>query len=77
MKLIRSWEMKKKENAMISNIDSLWKTTCFLAKTLVTILLLCSRNFIKWVLLQRETGVAGKEVLVEVDAEGGKDKIFE
>jgi len=68
--------MKKKETAMISNIDSLWKTTCFLAKTLVTILLLCSRNFIKWVLIQSEPWVAKEGASVEVAAEDGKDKLY-
>jgi len=50
-KPIRSWEMRKREGAMTSNVDSLSKIMCFMKKVWITILLTCFVNFLKGVLM--------------------------
>ena len=71
MRPTRSWEMRKKEGAMTSNIDSLSKIACFMKEMWMTILLAFSACFLKWVLLRRGQGVAGEGGSAEVAAEDG------
>ena len=74
MKPIRSWEMNKKEGTMTFNIDNLLKIMHFMKEMWMTILLPCFGNFIKWVLIRSEPGVAKEGVSADVAAEDGKDR---
>lgn len=74
MRPIISWEMRKKDDAMTSNIDSLSKTTCFMKEVWMTVFSPCSGSFPKGVLIRRGPEVAGEWALGEEVAVDGKDE---